>query len=407
MQGAPDLLRIAQNVDSNIQNFRSKQIDVILSILSGTHTVTVMATSSGKTLIWLLAGHILGSHFSPHVTSLPIVGSALNQPGSTILLKVDHDHLTFSTKPSAAVTLNASAPSFHMPPPAPVAKKATTTVTPAPVARAATTVTPAPAVGGAVRTHTGPADPPSPSSSTAAAKTGHSTLMTAADVAVAKADRAAKQLEIETANVQVCDEIALKIQELNAELKRRRDVVTVSDGSADESDDSADGDWTDAKLLEVRQQISMWHEKQQRSNHTAAAPGDSDIDRFKYDLLMKHLKSQYKQPDGSQKKGQIPSVPEQADALLSSVVANCPTCKGLCADRVERKRAWTAAEALTAKTDAEWSQRYRHRLQENEYESDGNHQGDDKCGVCRQFSGRRGKMGLNSPSRDPKDKDEL
>ena len=140
---------------------------------------------------------------APHVTSLPIVGSALNQPGSTILLKVDHDHLTFSTKPSAAVTLNASAPSFHMPPPAPVAKKATTTVTPAPVARAATTVTPAPAVGGAVRTHTGPADPPSPSSSTAAAKTGHSTLMTAADVAVAKADRAAKQLEIETANVQV------------------------------------------------------------------------------------------------------------------------------------------------------------------------------------------------------------
>jgi hypothetical protein len=231
--------------------------------------------------------------------------------------------------------------------------------------------------------------------------------MTAADVAVAKADRAAKQLEIETANVQVCDEIALKIQELNAELKRRRDVVTVSDGSADESDDSSDGDWADAKLLEVRQQISMWHEKQQRSNHTAAAPGDSDIDRFKYDLLMKHLKSQYKQPDGSQKKGQIPSVPEQADALLSSVVVNCPTCKGLCADRVERKRAWTAAEALTAKTDAEWSQRYRHRLQENEYESDGNHQGDDKCGVCRQFSGRRGKMGINSPSRDPKDKDEL
>ena len=64
MPGAPDLLRIAQNLDSNIQNFRSKQLDVILSILSGTHTVTVMATSSGKTLIWLLAGHILGSHFS-------------------------------------------------------------------------------------------------------------------------------------------------------------------------------------------------------------------------------------------------------------------------------------------------------------------------------------------------------
>ena len=61
---ASDLLRIAQNVDSNIQNFRSKQLDVIMNILSGTHTVTVMATSSGKTLIWLLAGHILSSHFS-------------------------------------------------------------------------------------------------------------------------------------------------------------------------------------------------------------------------------------------------------------------------------------------------------------------------------------------------------
>jgi superfamily II DNA helicase RecQ len=59
-----DVLRIAQTVDSNIQNFRSKQLDVIMNILSGTHTVTVMATSSGKTLIWLLAGHILSSHFS-------------------------------------------------------------------------------------------------------------------------------------------------------------------------------------------------------------------------------------------------------------------------------------------------------------------------------------------------------
>ena len=51
-----DLLRMAQRVDSNIQNFRSKQLEVILNILSGRHTVTVMPTSSGKTLILLATG---------------------------------------------------------------------------------------------------------------------------------------------------------------------------------------------------------------------------------------------------------------------------------------------------------------------------------------------------------------
>jgi superfamily II DNA helicase RecQ len=59
-----DLLRMAQRMDCNIQNFRSKQLEVIISILSGRHTVTVMATSSGKTLIWLLAGYVLSGHFS-------------------------------------------------------------------------------------------------------------------------------------------------------------------------------------------------------------------------------------------------------------------------------------------------------------------------------------------------------
>jgi ATP-dependent DNA helicase RecQ len=51
-------------MDCNIQNFRSKQLEVIMNILSGRHTVTVMATSSGKTLIWLLAGYVLSGHFS-------------------------------------------------------------------------------------------------------------------------------------------------------------------------------------------------------------------------------------------------------------------------------------------------------------------------------------------------------
>jgi hypothetical protein len=319
-------------------------------------------------------------------TAAPESPKSQSTPVAVVAVTADPDRLKSSAKPSAPVTLNVSAPAFHMPPPAPVVKALAfvTTVTPAPVVKALTTVTPAPAVGGAVRALAGPADPPSPSPSTAAPKTGcHSVLMTAADVTVAKAERAAKQLEIETANVQVCDEIALKIQELNAELKRRRDdVVTVSDGSSESDDSSDDGDWDDAKLLEVRKQILVWHEKQSRTNHSASAPGDSDVDRFKYDLLMKHLKTLYKQPDGSQKKGQIPSDPEQADALLSSVIVNCPACKGLCADRIERKRSWTAAEALTAKSDAEWSQRYHHHLQESEYESDGNHQGDDKCVVC-------------------------
>jgi superfamily II DNA helicase RecQ len=61
---ASDLLRMAQRMDCNIQNFCSKQLEVIINILSGRHTVTVMATSSGKTLIWLLAGYVLSGHFS-------------------------------------------------------------------------------------------------------------------------------------------------------------------------------------------------------------------------------------------------------------------------------------------------------------------------------------------------------
>ena len=115
------------------------------------------------------------------------------------------------------------------------------------------------------------------------------------------------------------------VQERNAELKRRRDIVTVSDESSESDDSSDDGNWDAAKILEVRKQILAWHEKHQRGNHSASAPGDSDFDRYKYDLLMKHLKYQYKQPDGSLKRGQMPSIPEQADALLTSVVLTRPS----------------------------------------------------------------------------------
>ena len=59
-----ELITIAQARNGNIVSFRSKQCEVILNILAGKHTVAVLATSTGKTLIWLLAGCVLSQHFS-------------------------------------------------------------------------------------------------------------------------------------------------------------------------------------------------------------------------------------------------------------------------------------------------------------------------------------------------------
>ena len=60
----PELITIAQARNGNIVSFRSKQSEVILNILAGKHTVAVLATSTGKTLIWLLAGYVLSRHFA-------------------------------------------------------------------------------------------------------------------------------------------------------------------------------------------------------------------------------------------------------------------------------------------------------------------------------------------------------
>ena len=219
------------------------------------------------------------------------------------------------------------------------------------------------------------------------------------------------KLGIKASKVQAKIELEEKIRKLEAE-KLQLDAPGDSDNpsSSDESVISSDEEWDEEKVALVQSQILYWHEKQRAANaHTSAVPGDPDHDAQKLHLLIRHLKTDYEQKDGRKRKGKIPVISNQADELLARVIANCGSCKRQAQDRKQRKRDRVAQESRQAAEDAEMTRRYQHRLTESEYESDGEHdaKADKFCKECNEKGGRAGRMGKNSLSRDPQDKDEL
>ncbi len=231
-------------------------------------------------------------------------------------------------------------------------------------------------------------------------------LMNAAEVLAANAERQ-KEVALRRSHQLQVQQLEERNRELQAELQAsKRDRQSEEQELDDVGDISDEDDWDSAHILSVQKEINYWHDKQSRANHTACVPGEPALDRFKYDLLIKHLKTYYNR-EGRKEKGELSPHPEQNEHLFNQVVLSCGQCQRMHQDRTAERRKRAQADLDQAQVDKEWTQRWKHRIVEPEYESDGGHVGDTVCNVCKLPGGRKGRMGTQSPSRDPKDRDEL
>jgi len=196
--------------------------------------------------------------------------------------------------------------------------------------------------------------------------------------------------------------LILQLEGLRAELQKRgrREVEVPPEPSASDEEIEEDDVWGADRFAFVKEQLLEKHQRS-RTHHSSAGPADNNWEEHKYHVLVRHLESCYGERND---KGQIPRNPDQVDLLITAVVMRCGPCTRLRADKTkERQQAET--QALRRKQD--WSIRYKHRLEADEYESDPNHQADTKCGKCSQPGGRKNKTGRAGAFGDPDDRDQL
>ena len=223
-------------------------------------------------------------------------------------------------------------------------------------------------------------------------------------------DKEQLKAAIQASKFQTKVELEERIRKLVAEKLKldEPEEAEDSDEASEPSESDSEEEWDAAKFSLVQSQILSWHEKQRaRDAHTSASLGDPDFDGMKLHLLLKHVDTTYEQGKKGKRKGQIPRGPKQADELFTRVIGNCGTCKRQAQDRKQAKRERALKDSQQAREDAEYTLRYQHRLTESEFESDGDHNPEKFCGVCKVAGGRPSHMGKNSLTRDPQDKDEL
>jgi hypothetical protein len=142
---------------------------------------------------------------------------------------------------------------------------------------------------------------------------------------------------------------------------------------------------------QVKDLILLQHSKD-RHSHSDAGKKDFLYEQHKYSVFIQNLKA-YHVYEGVKVKGSelIPPGPEQRDKLVTMVIDSCVTCQRL--RREKRQEAEKKAKAA-AQLKNDFAGRYAHRLMNDEYESDPDHDADDKCGTCGHKAGRRGQNGI-------------
>lgn len=170
------------------------------------------------------------------------------------------------------------------------------------------------------------------------------------------------------------DELLEQLNQLRRELHKRgrsEAEITPSAPARSSSDEEVDDDdvWDAARISAVKDQILEKHQRS-RTVHSSAGREDDNWEEHKYRVLVRHLDSCYGEKNTA---GEIPRNPEQVDALITQVVESCSVCTRL--RQTQRKEKEQAADqALRKKQD--WSLRYKHRLEADEYESDPDHKAD-------------------------------
>ena len=199
-------------------------------------------------------------------------------------------------------------------------------------------------------------------------------------------------------------DLELQIEALREERRRRRPNAQILVSSSESESEEKVQDWSIQRMHEVKDLILEVHSKQRGHAHGPATAGEWNFDKLKYEVLCKHLATNY---NISRQKGTFSSVPggkllpptnEQRDNLLALVLHDCGPCSKLRREREADTRERAATEDRLRK---DWKMRYEHRLSEQEYESDENHQADITCGTCKQRAGR--KAFLNKRFADDRD----
>jgi hypothetical protein len=157
------------------------------------------------------------------------------------------------------------------------------------------------------------------------------------------------------------------------------------------SDDDEPEIWPVQRMNELKALVLKRHEAS-RNYHSSAGPdarGLDNYDEHKYYVLMRHIDTLYDGKLGSHK-DLFPPTPAQVDELISWVVHECKPCSNL---RRLRIKMHLETEKEVARRRQDWSTRYQHRLQEEEYDTDEDHVADSKCYKCKLSAGRKHMIG--------------